>query len=89
MCLMYVAYQLPARSGSFNDSTHRRSYKKLSKKIRTSTAANPTAEYLFETRAESDAKFIPNEQPIQFHHNVAKLLFVRYSNGSGISNYES
>ena len=33
-------------------------------------------EHLFETREKSDAKFIPQEQAIQFHHNVAKLLLV-------------
>ena len=41
-----------------------------------STAMTPASKHLFETREKSDAKFIPAEQVIQFHHNVTKLLFV-------------
>ena len=42
-----------------------------------STAATPAAEHLFQVRNQQDAEQLPEEQAIQFHHNVAKLLFVR------------
>ena len=50
--------------------------KNFPEKIGTSTTSTPAAEYLFETREEKDAKLILEKQAIQFHHNVAKLLFV-------------
>ena len=34
------------------------------------------AEHLFQVREEKNAKLIPEEQTIQFHHIVEKLLFV-------------
>ena len=42
----------------------------------TSTAATPAGELLFQTRDTKDAKLIPEDHAVQFHHNVTKLLFV-------------
>ena len=50
--------------------------KNFPEEIGTSTTSTPAAKYLFKTRDERDANFIPEEQATQFHHNVAKLLFV-------------
>ena len=50
--------------------------KSFPEEVEISTAITPAAEYMFETREKSDAKFITEEQVIQFHHNVTKLLFV-------------
>ena len=44
--------------------------------VGTSTALTPAGEHLFQTRDAKDAKLIAKDQAIQFHHNVAKLLFV-------------
>ena len=41
-----------------------------------STAATPAANHLFEIRNQQEAKPLPEEKAIQFHHNVAKLLFI-------------
>ena len=40
------------------------------------TEAIPEAEHLFQVKNEQKAKSLPEEQSIQFHHNVAKLLFI-------------
>ena len=44
--------------------------------VGTSTVATPVGEYLFQVRDAKDAKFITEDQAIQFHDYVAKLLFV-------------
>ena len=44
--------------------------------IGTKVAATPAAEYLFEVRPEKEAKLLPEEQAVVFHHIVAKLLFM-------------
>ena len=49
--------------------------KNFPEEIGSSTTMAPAAEHLFEIRKKGDAKFIPEEQAMQFHHNVAKLLF--------------
>ena len=36
----------------------------------------PDADHLFQIRDEKEAKLLPVEQGIQFHHTVAQLLFV-------------
>ena len=40
------------------------------------TATTPAGDHLFQTRNLKAAKLISEDQAIQFHHNVAKLLFV-------------
>ena len=45
-------------------------------KIGSSTAATPAAYHLFQVRDEKEAKVLPEEQVVQFHYTVAKLLFV-------------
>ena len=50
--------------------------KNYPEEIGSSTAMTPAMKHLFETIEKSDAKFIPEEQAMQFHHNVTKLLFV-------------
>ena len=50
--------------------------KKFPEKVGTSTAATPAADHLFQGRKKEDAKLLPEEQAIKFHHSVAQLLFV-------------
>ena len=40
------------------------------------TAATPAAEYLFETREDSNTRKLPEEQAVEFHHIIAQLLFI-------------
>ena len=40
------------------------------------TVATPAAEHLFQIRDESEAKLLPEEQAVAFHHTVAQLLFL-------------
>ena len=61
---------------SLGDSLYRRNYKNFPEEVKTSTTATPAAEYLFQTIKENKAKYTPEEQAINFHHDVAKLLFV-------------
>ena len=39
-------------------------------------ASTPAADYLFGVREETNAKKLPEEQAIEFHHIVAQLLFI-------------
>ena len=50
--------------------------KNFPEEIESSMAVTPAAEHLFEVREKGEAKFIPEEQAIQFHHNITKLLFM-------------
>ena len=36
---------------------------------------SPAADHLFKIRDEAEAKFLPEEQVVAFHHMVAQLLF--------------
>ena len=38
--------------------------------------ATPAANHLFEIRPESEAKYLPEEQGVAFHHTVAQVLFL-------------
>ena len=58
--------------------------KKSSEEIGSLTAMTPTAGHLFKAREKSVKKFIPEEQVIQFHHNVTKLFFVSTRARQGI-----
>ena len=40
------------------------------------TIATPAGEHLFLVRNEQGTKLLPEEHAINFHHNVAKLLFI-------------
>ena len=48
------------------------------------TAATPAAIHLFLVRNEQEAKLLPEEQAINFHYNVAKLLFISTRASRGI-----
>ena len=39
-------------------------------------AATPAADHLFNVRDDEEAKYLPEEQAIAFHHTVAQLLFL-------------
>ncbi len=39
-------------------------------------AAMPAANHLFQIRDEKEARPLPEEQPLSFHHTVAQLLFM-------------
>ena len=41
----------------------------------TGSAASHESDHLFKVRDESNAKYLPEEQAIAFHHFVAQLLF--------------
>jgi hypothetical protein len=43
----------------------------------TKTSSCPHNEHLFKIRDESEAKFLPEEQAVQFHHTVAQLVFLQ------------
>ena len=42
----------------------------------TGSAASPAADYLFQVRDETEAKYLTEEQAVAFHHVVAQLLFL-------------
>ena len=50
--------------------------KNFSEEVGTMTAATPAADHLFKVKTMKEAKLLPQEQVIQFHHNIAQLLFV-------------
>ena len=50
--------------------------KNFPEEIGISTAATPAAEHLFLARNEQETKLLPEEQAINFYHNIAKLLFI-------------
>ena len=39
-------------------------------------AATPAADYLFAIWDKSEAKYLPEEQAVAFHHTVVQLLFL-------------
>ena len=39
-------------------------------------AATPAADHLFQVREDEEAKLLPKEQALSFHHTVAQLLFL-------------
>ena len=41
-----------------------------------STSATPATDHLFQIREETEAKYLPEEQAVVFHHTVAHLLFM-------------
>ena len=57
-------------------------------------AATPHADHLFRVREEGEAKLLPEEQALIFHHTVAQLLFLSaraqgHSAPCGIPDHES
>ena len=42
----------------------------------TGKAATPAADHLFSVRDAEEAKYLPEEKAITFHHNTAQLLFL-------------
>ena len=40
------------------------------------TATSPAANHLFKVRSDKEARLLPEEQAISFHHFVAQLLFM-------------
>ena len=45
-------------------------------KMGASTMVSPAADHLFQLSNATEAKLLPEESSIQFHHTVAQLLFV-------------
>ena len=48
--------------------------KNFPQEVGTSAAAIPAAECLFQVRDQHEVKQLPEEQAVQFHHNVAKFF---------------
>ena len=42
----------------------------------TGKAATPAADHLFSVRDANEAKYLPEEKAIAFHHTTAQLLFL-------------
>ena len=46
------------------------------------TTATPAADYLFEVKKPIESTKLLQEQSIEFHHNIAKLLFLSTPDGT-------
>ena len=61
---------------NINDSINREIIKSFPQEVGNSVANTSVVEHLLQIREEKDRTLIPEKQAVQFHHVVAKLLFV-------------